>query len=158
MKLVEFASCCHQAWYSKERIAKTIAQQGRIKIPLLSKLLNLDELTVSIAIAYLTCSGEISIVGYTSAGKKSEQIYAEFSSCKYSLDKDKLLERVKRELPDKAFTIPGLAHMLEENQYAILNAIAVLTETGEVIDTNQSVQASDGSNTFYPLYVKSKPA
>jgi hypothetical protein len=158
MKLVEFAACCHQAWYSKERIAKTITQQGRIKIPQLSKLLNLNELTVSLAVAYLTCNGEISIVGYTSARKKSEQIYPEFSSRKYLLDEDKLLERVKRELPGKAFTIPGLARMLEEDQYAILNAIAVLTETGEVIDTGRAVQASDGSNTFYPLYVKSKPA
>lgn len=160
MNFAEFLIHCHRAWASKEQAAKTIAEQEKISIPLLSGLLDLDELTATLAVAYLTWCGEVSVVGLSGGDK----ISPEFSSRRYLLDKEnrlkaerkRVMERVRSELTEEYITIPALARKLGEKEDAVTQALADLAESGEEIETGRSIQATDGSNAFFPTYAKPK--
>lgn len=158
MDVFDFLGHCRAAWLMKEQIARRIAKQEKITIPELSALYYINELTVSIAVAYLAWRREISVVGLNNEGRI---LSAQYSSPKHledaAAEKKRILKLVRAALPETEFNIPGLAFQLKENEYAVLEAIDSLCNSGEVSDTGRSVQASDGSNLFYQIYVKTKP-
>ncbi len=167
MNLLELLIKCRQAWLVKKYVALMITDQKKTTIPALSKLLDMDSLTVSLAVAYLLYTKEVSVASFIEVRKNNEEkLLPEYSSRKYLLDKEerlkdekkRVLERVRQALPEGEFTITALARELKEDEYAVLEAIADLSNLGEVADTGRSVRAADGSNLFYPLCVKSKTA
>ena len=167
MNLLEFLIKCRQAWLVKKYVALMITDQKKTTIPALSKLLDMDNLTVSLAVTYLLYTKEISIASFIETKKSNkEELLPEYSSREYLLNKEerlkaekkRVLERVRQALPEEEFTITALARELKEDEYAVLEAIADLSVLGEVADTGRSVRASDNSNVFFPIYVKSKTA
>ncbi len=164
MNLFGFLTHCRMAWLIKQWITSKITEQEKITVSELAKLYHLDLFETSIAVAYLLNCGEIAVVGFKA---EEETLSAQYSSREYlrnveerlRAEQERVLRRVREGLPEMPFTIPELARQLQEDEYSVmLNGIAPLIESGEVIPTGQSVRASDGSNIFYPTYVKSKTA
>ncbi|MCX6758703.1 MAG: hypothetical protein NTX14_03280, partial [Candidatus Nealsonbacteria bacterium] len=71
MNLLEFLIKCRQAWLVKKYVALMITDQKKTTIPALSKLLDMDSLTVSLAVAYLLYTKEVSVASFIEVRKNN---------------------------------------------------------------------------------------
>jgi hypothetical protein len=169
MHFVKFLTHCHHAWQLKERIRQKIAEQPEITAPKLSELLNITELTIFLAIAYLSTSGEIFAVGVEGVEKNGDKILSlKYVSREYLLDeeakkerakveKERVKEHIRQELTEEEITIPALARKLGEDEQIVQEAIADLEDAGE-ITLGRQVPDPRAPNHRYITYAKSKTA
>lgn len=169
MNFAKYLTRCHDAWQFRECILKKVAERPKITGPELSELLNISEMTISLAIAYLSTTGKIFPVDVENVGKSGNTLLSlKYISREYLLDKEakkeranaekeRVKERIRQELTQEEITISSLACKLGEDEQIVQEAIADLEDAGEITD-GQQVPDPREPNHRYITYVKGKTA
>jgi hypothetical protein len=167
MNFAEFLIHCHHAWQVKESVRQKIIKQPGITIPELSRFFGMSDLTISLAIAGLSTSGEIFAIGAKDIGEKGDKILSlKYVSREYLLDeeakkerakveKERVKERIRQELTEEEITIPALACKLGEEERIVQEAIADLEDAKE-IRIGQPIQDPRALNHCYQTYAANR--